>query len=215
MRVGSARAAIGWLPGRWRTRVWVTLAVGLGLGLGGMPLFGVLGFELATAAALFAAVMGLDLGSAQARARARQPATGVDRAAYAGRTMLRATLAASGQAVAVIAIPAVIAAVRGLWTPTCAWGFGLACYLIMPITTAALAGALGHALGVASGPRRFAGAAVAQLPVIAIVLAALYRFYSEPPVFSYNAILGFFPGNLYDENIQLHGALAWSRLADL
>ena len=215
MRVGSVRAAIRRLPGRWRTRVWAVLAVGLGIGLGGVPLFGVLGFELATAAALFAAVMGLDLGSALARARARQPASGVDRAAYAGRTMLAGTLAAAGQAVAVVALPAVIAAVRGLWTPTCDWTFGLGCYLAMPVTTAALAGALGHALGVACGPRRFVGAAVAQLPVIAIVLAALYRFYSEPPVFSYNPILGFFPGNLYDENIQLHAALAWSRLADL
>jgi hypothetical protein len=215
MRVGPARAAIGWLPGRWRTRVWVALAVGLGIGLGRMPLFGVLGFELATAAALFAAVMGLDLGSAWARHRASSAGAGVDRAAYAGRTMLRATAAASGQAIAVIAIPAVIAAVRGLWTPTCDWGFGVACYLAMPIATAALAGALGHALGVVCGPRRFVGAAVAQLPVIAIVLAALVRFYSEPPVFSYNAILGFFPGNLYDENIQLHRALAWSRLEDL
>ena len=215
MRVGPARAAIRWLPGRWRTRVWVTLAVGLGIGLGRMPLFGVLGFELATVAALFAAVMGLDLGSAHARARSTSASAGVDRAAYASRTMLRATATAAGQAVAVIAIPAVIAAVRGLWTPTCDWGFGLACYLAMPIVTAALAGALGHALGVVCGPRRFVGAAVAQLPVIAIVLAALYRFYSEPPVFSYNAILGFFPGNLYDENIQLHGALAWSRLEDL
>ncbi len=213
MRVGSLRAAIARLPGDRRTRVWVALALALGIGLGGVPLFGVLGFELATAAALFAAVMGLDLGSALARARA-QPVHGVERAAYAGRTMLRATLAASGRAVAVIAIPAVIAAVRGLWLPTCDWGFGIACYLAMPVVTAALAGALGHALRAAFGPRRLAGVAVVAVPLIVVVLAALYRFYSEPPVFSYNAILGYFPGNLYDENIELRRALAWSRLED-
>jgi len=212
MSVERRRAAIG---GRRRPLVWAVLAAALGICLGGVPLFGVLGFELATATALFAAVMGLDLGSAMARARARRPASGIDRATYAGRTMARATLAASGRAVALILIPAVIAAVRGLWLPTCDWGFGIACYLAMPVATAALAGALGHALGVACGPRRFVGAAVAQLPALAVALAALYRFYSEPPVVSYNAILGYFPGNLYDENIRLHGALAWSRLADL
>ncbi len=52
-----------------RLRVWGALAVVLGVGLGWVPLFGVLGFELATAVALFAAVMGLDVGSALARER--------------------------------------------------------------------------------------------------------------------------------------------------
>jgi hypothetical protein len=208
--------------GRWRLRIWALLAVVLGVGLGWVPLFGVLGFELATAAALFAAVMGLDLGSACARELARMPAGGpgggpgggVERAAYAGRTILHATLAASGLAVAVGAIPGAIAAVRGLWTPTCDWWFGIEAYVAMPIVTAGLAGAVGHALGVVAGPRRFVGAAVAQLPLVCLVLAALWRFYSEPPVFSYNAILGYFPGNLYDENIQLAWPLVWSRLED-
>src|SRR3954454_13482743 len=118
MRVGPARAAIRWLPGRWRTRVWVPLAVGLGVGLGWLPLFGVLGFELATAAALFAAIMGLDVGSARARVRQREPA----RAGYAGPTMIRASLAAAGTAVAIASVPAGIAVIRGIWMPTCDWG---------------------------------------------------------------------------------------------
>src|SRR5256885_1429815 len=78
----------------------------------------------------------------------------------------------------------------------------------------ALAGGLGHALGVVCGPRRIVGAAVAQLPALAVAAAALWRFYREPPVFSYNAILGYFPGNLYDENIRLQWPLVWSRLED-
>jgi hypothetical protein len=48
-----------------------------------------------------------------------------------------------------------------------------------------------------------------------VVAAALWRFYSEPPVFSYNAILGYFPGNLYDENIELRWPLVWSRLEEV
>jgi len=214
MSVGPARAAIRQMRGRWRLRIWVALAVALGVGLGWVPLFGVLGFELATAAALFAAVMGLDVGSALARELARMPAGGALRAAYAGRVMLRSTLAASGLAVAVTVIPAVIGAIRGIWTPTCDWWFGIEAYLVMPVITAVLAWAVGHALGVVSGPRRFVGAAVAQLPLVFVVLAALWRFYSEPPVVSYNAILGYFPGNLYDENIQLRWPLVWSRLED-
>ncbi|HEX4422543.1 MAG TPA: hypothetical protein VH165_31730, partial [Kofleriaceae bacterium] len=218
---GAAIRPIQQMRRRVRWWIWVTLAVVLGVGLGWMPLFGVLGFELATAAALFAAVMGLDLGSAFAReiqraAAAAPGATGATAAAGAtGRTMARATLEAAGLAALIMAIPAAIAAVRGIWTPTCDWGFGIETYLAMPIVTAGLAAAVGHALGVVCGPRRFAGAAVAQLPLIGVVLGALWRFYSEPPVFTYNAILGYFPGNLYDENIQLRWPLVWSRLEDL
>src|SRR5262245_39642704 len=184
------RAAIRRAARRRRLRVWGALAVVLGAGLGWVPLFGVLGFELATAVALFAAVMGLDVGSALARERQRGVAGDEERGA--GR-MARSTAAAAAMAVAVAVVPGVIAAVRGIWTPTCDWGFGIEAYLAMPVVTAALAGAVGHALGVVCGPRRFVGAAVAQLPAVAVAAAALWRFYREPPVFSYNAILGYFP----------------------
>lgn len=207
----TAIRGVGARAPRRRLVVWGALAALLGVGLGWVPLFGVLGFELATAVALFAAVMGLDLGSALARVQQRQPPAG---ASHPG-PMLRSTAAAAGLAVAVAVVPGGIAAVRGIWTPTCDWGFGVETYLAMPLVTAALAGAVGHALGVVAGPRRFAGAAIAQLPTLAVVLAALWRFYSEPPVFSYNAILGYFPGNLYDENIRLSWPLVWSRLEDI
>jgi len=223
MNSGHVRATIRRMGRRARLWIWVGLAVALGVGLGWVPLFDVLGFELATAAALFAAALGLDLGGALARELAREPAGGpeggpeggVEHAAFAGRTMVTATLGAAGLAVGVMVIPAAIAAIRGLWQPTCDWRFGIEAYLAMPVVTAALAAASGHALGVVWGPRRFAGAALAQLPYVAVALAALWRFYSEPPVFSYNAVLGYFPGNLYDENIQLRWPLVWSRLEDL
>src|SRR3954447_22630853 len=70
------RTAIRWIRTtgrRRRLRAWGALAVVLGVGLGWVPLFGVLGFELATATALFAAIMGLDVGSALARVTQRRP----------------------------------------------------------------------------------------------------------------------------------------------
>src|SRR5262245_14914887 len=133
MSVGQARAAIRRMGGRWRLRVWIALAVGLGVGLGWVPLFGVLGFELATAAAVFAAVMGLDVGAALPRELQRMPASGVERAAYAGGTMVRSTLSAVGLAVAVAVLPGAIAAVRGIWVATCDWWFGAWTYLAMPV----------------------------------------------------------------------------------
>jgi len=93
------RAAIRTATARRRLRAWGALAVVLGVGLGWVPLFGVLGFELATAVALFAAVMGLDVGSALARERQREEAG--DGESGAGR-MARSTAAAAGMAVAEI-----------------------------------------------------------------------------------------------------------------
>src|SRR5665647_191375 len=82
----------------------------------------------------------------------------------------------------------------------------------MPLMTAALAGAVGHAMGALVGPRRYLGAALAHLPAVFVAGAALWRFHAAPPVYTYNAILGYFPGNMYDENVQLGTALWWSRL---
>ncbi len=194
-----------------RLWTWIVLAALLGVGLGMLPLFGVLGYELAIAAAVFAAPMSLDVGAALARELQRQPL----RSGFAGRAMLRSTLTSSGLALAVILIPAVICAARGIVVPTCDWWFGIVAYVALPVVTAVLGGALGHTLGVVAGPRRFAGAALAQLPLILVAAAALWRFYGAPPVFTYNAILGYFPGNLYDENVQLTAPLWWSRFEQL
>ena len=193
---------------------WIAVATALGIGLGMIPLFGVLGFELAVITSVLAAIMGADVGAALARQMQREleRAPRNERFGFPVRTLARGTGAAVLLALPIAVIPTVIAAVRGIWVPTCDWWFGIQSYLAMPIATCVLATSAGFALGVVVGPRRFLGAFVAQVPAIVVALAATYRFYSEPPVFTYNAILGFFPGNLYDENVQLHWALVWSRI---
>ena len=258
------------LLARWRLRIWITCAIALGVGLGFVPLFGVLGFELAIVGAVFGSVAGLDLGAALAREMMWTEAPAIERANYPGRALARGAAQAAGVAVGVTLIPAIIAAIRGLWTPTCDWWFGIKAYLTMPVISSVLAGALGHALAVAVGSERepkrdrrivvaigaLLGAALAVVliladatvigallvggvvalvlgglfwviaphrstvvalafPLVIIAAGGLYRFYAAPPVFTYNAILGYFPGNLYDENIELGSALLWSRLEQL
>ena len=61
MGAGSARAAIRRMFTRWRIRIWISAAVALGIGVGFVPLFNVLGYELAIAAAVFGSIAGLDL----------------------------------------------------------------------------------------------------------------------------------------------------------
>jgi hypothetical protein len=195
-----------------RLWAWILLTTAFAIGIGLLPLFGVLGYELAVASALFGAIAGVDVGARLARELQTMPVSALARAAWPGRTLAASTAAAAGLAAALMLIPAVISAVRGLWLPTCDWWFGIAAYLALPLATAALAGATGHLIGVLAGPRRVIAPLLAQLVLLGIAAAALWRFYAAPAVFTYNAILGFFPGNLYDENVQLGAALAWSRL---
>jgi hypothetical protein len=270
MKVVSGGGAVGRMLRRWRLWVWLSISVLLlGFAMGLMPLFNVLGYELAFVVSAFAAVSGLDLGAALARELQWVEEPGLARAVYPGRALARSTLVAAGLAVVVVLPPALIAAVRGIWIPTCDWWFGVKAYLAMPVATAALAGALGHALAVGAGSRekarddrRFAlayagllglflgivvgvaasdvlggvfiavavmsvlGAVcmvlkphrstlVALLPLALVAGGAAYAFYAAPPVFTYNAILGYFPGNMYDENVELGMPLLWSRLEQL
>ena len=198
-----------------RLWVWILLTTAFAIGIGFLPLFGVLGYELAVASALFGAILGVDVGARLARELQTMPVSALARAAWPGRTLAASTAAAAGLAATVMLIPAVISAVRGLWLPTCDWWFGIEAYLALPLATAALAGATGHLIGVLVGPRRVIAPLLAQLVLLGIAAAALWRFYAAPAVFTYNAILGYFPGNLYDEHVKLTSALAWSRLEQL
>ena len=85
MRVVSGRGAIRRMLRRRRLWVWLSVTVLLlGFGLGPVPLFNVLGYELAIAVSLVAAVAGLDLGAALARELQWMQEPGIARAVRSG-----------------------------------------------------------------------------------------------------------------------------------
>jgi hypothetical protein len=204
----AARRAVG---RGWRLRIWLAITTLGGLGLAMLPLFGVLGYELALAVAVVGSLAGLDLGAALGRAARRLPPGD-------GRSASRVALALAGSGallgLLVVVPPALIAAGNGLRVPTCDWLFGLQAYALMPVASAALGGALGALIGVVGGPRRIA-AALPFLVWLAIAAAGLARFLGGPAVFTYTPLVGYFPGNLYDENIRLGAPLLWARLEQL
>jgi hypothetical protein len=75
--------------------------------------------------------MGADVGVALARQMQHELARGprIERFGFPLRTMGRGLGAAIALALAIILIPALIAAVRGIWVPTCDWRFGIESYL--------------------------------------------------------------------------------------
>ncbi len=194
----------------WRWRGWLIAILAQALVAGQLPLTGVLGYELALWAALVASFAGLDLGSAYARFWMRTVSSGdVPRR---GGGLWHVVL----DAIAITLLPflawAGISAIRGIWTPTCDWGFGIFSFLSMPLMGGALAASVGVALGVSLGARRVLGTVVPIAFALLLAAAGVARFYGAPPVFSYSPLVGYFPGNLYDEQIELGAALGWARL---
>lgn len=190
----------------WRWRGWLAATLMQAIIAGQLPLVGVLGYELALWGSLVASFAGLDLGAAYTRHRLRRgketPRGGIPRL--------------TAEAVLMTWIPllawAGVSALRGLWTPTCDWQFGLFAFLAMPLASGALAAASGVAIGLLVGPRPVLGTLAPIASALALVGIGLARFYNAPPVFSYSPLVGYFPGNLYDERIELGAALGWARM---
>ncbi|HEY5924261.1 MAG TPA: hypothetical protein VIV11_21435, partial [Kofleriaceae bacterium] len=103
-----------------------------------------------------------------------------------------------GETVGIGVAVAVLAMVLGVWWPR-ALGIGAGVALVYAFVRFPIK------------PHRSTVIAIV-VPVAIVAGGALYGFYAAPPVFTYNAILGYFPGNLYDENVQLGMPLLWSRL---
>lgn len=196
----------------WRWRGWALAVLALSVATGAVPLVGVLGYELALWATLVASFAGLDLGGAAARhALATRPATEPTSARWVAQVVATAALATC--------LPLVswagLAAVRGLRLPTCDWGFGLRSFAALPLAGGALAAGMGVALGLVVGRRPVWGTLAPMTLALALLAGAGLRAYAAPPVFSYSPLVGYFPGNLYDELIELGAPLAWARLEAL
>lgn len=211
----SLAAALRALLRSWRMRIWLAVSAVVSAMLVQLPLFGVVGFELALVAAALGSLAGLDLGAALVREAQRTPARPLDRAAPPARLVLALAGRAPIAPLLVIALPFTAAALHGLWVPTCDWSYGLEAYAIMAVASAVLGAGGGVFLGLVTGRVPYLRRAAPWLVVLGFIVTGLWRFYSEPPVFSYNPLIGFFPGNLYDEDIRLDGALYWSRLEQL
>ncbi|WP_428264558.1 tetratricopeptide repeat protein [Haliangium sp.] len=204
----------------WRSRRLWLWALGLALvavGLCFVPLLDRPGFGFAFVMALASAAAGLDLGAALVRrARAIRAAHGgaVDPAPH--QVLVALLGRALATQLALLALPLLIICANGLRVQTCDWGFGLLAFALMPALSSALAAAVGVLVALAlptpTGRARWLVGAAPTLVLVATVLHSVWRFYAAPPVFSYNPFAGYFPGNLYDEQIDFQAAFYWARL---
>lgn len=115
------------------------------------------------------------------------------------RLLMEAVL---GYGAALFAVPLVVLALDSLRVRNCTPVSGLAFMLLGPGFGTLLACLTG--LGIALGfPRpRYVATLALAVPVFTM-LAAIWRFYASPSIFAYGHYFGFFPGTVYDENVNL------------
>src|SRR5207248_653831 len=83
-------------------------------------------------------------------------------------------------------------------------------YLVLPVLSAVTATAAGVFAGLLARGRRIA-VALALAIVLASIAWGLWRFYTTPPVFAFDPFVGWFPGSLYDEELEVSRALLVAR----
>ncbi len=86
---------------------------------------------------------------------------------------------------------------------------GLIFYGLIPVVTIFFSSSLGLLLGTIFPKRGFF---LGSLALISTIFFSLWKLYSDPPIFSYNPVFGFFPGPLYDEAIPITSTLVIYRL---
>jgi hypothetical protein len=197
-----------------RTQFWLLLLAGLAVGLAFLPLFNVLGFEFSLAMAVAGSVGAAHLGSVVV-GLTRERDEGF---AHALRPPQSALMMLVGRGVAngllLLALPLLIISLNLLRVRNCNYGRGLLFFLMMPCLSVAIAAAVG-VLWAMVAPRRWLASVLAILTLLCSMGWGVYRFYVEPPIFGYDAFVGYFPGVLYDEDVAIRPPFFAYRLYNL
>jgi tetratricopeptide (TPR) repeat protein len=170
-----------------------------------IPLLGDLGFEFAMATAFVAAYANGFLAIFQfARLRTVPSPAGFFPVFWMLCLLTSSTLVP----------PLAVIGLKGLLTGLCNPLEGMAFYLLLPGITTLLAVALAMLCGlIAPRPRHavmlFVGCTLVLLGI------GIYRMVTQPPVFAYNPVIGYFPGPIYDEIVRITPTLLAARAIDL
>jgi tetratricopeptide (TPR) repeat protein len=174
-----------------RLASWAAILFLAGVALILIPGFDVLSFYFCLPIAL---LVGVAAGGVAVTAVFDGRESGHDRA----KVLLRVA-AATG---ILLAIPWVVITISSLVTGPCDYPYGLLFYLAGPVASAVCGAALGLAVGMISPTRRLAHVAH-PLIVLATFVPDGILLFRHPAVFFYNPFLGWYPGPLYDDQLEV------------
>lgn len=135
----------------------------------------------------------------------------VDEARTAGLTVRTGWARAFGAAGLLVAVPLAVSLVNGLRVVPCDLGYGLLFYGVGPVVS----GLVGVVLGAVTAslvPRGKLAHLLFCLLFLATFVADGLHLYREPAVFFFNPFLGYYPGPIYDDFIEVTEAYLWFRL---
>ena len=187
----------------------------LGLAGGALPLLEVPGFELGLIASLASALL---LGPALGIAAARRELSTPTSTATSTPSVLRPFAAAALALLALLALLFTAAATRAALATPCRPFGGAALFALAALPSALLAAALGTGCGLLAQGRRRRAALLYALVALGSLGATLAVGYYGPTATAHDHLLGFWPGPLYDEALEVDkrlllfraGTLAWS-----
>lgn len=163
-----------------------------------VPLFDLLAYEFCLATALLAAITATLIGYT-AGSRAEGPG--------------QALRHGMGLALLHLAPSLVIISLNALRVRNCNFAVGLAFFTLLPVATSLYGGALGVLVARLCGglPKAVRGLVVAGV-IVGPFAWALWLLYSQPPIFSFDHLWGYFAGSLYDESIVIDTRLLMFRV---
>jgi hypothetical protein len=190
------------LPPR-RVLIWSGVLLAVTATLAFVPLFNVIGFESSFVIGVLASFAAADLAAAYVR---RTRNAGLQPGLW------QLWRGAVWRNLVLLVGPLLLLTLNALRVPTCSFFHGYPFYLLLPGLSVVLASTVGVVSGVVLARRPRLAIAAAWLFVVASIVVGVLRFYAAPPIFGYDPFAGFFPGTLYDEQLSLGSAFAWSRL---
>lgn len=190
----------------WTPRVAIVTSVlaGGGSALVFLPLFGLPGYELGLALSIGVGLLGGPVG-VWAITRVRAGGAPLD-----PRAFLRAVATATLILAAACTVPAGVATLFATAFTPCDPFAQLGLFALLVLPALALAPATGAAAAQAFRHPRTATGVYAALVATSLV-STLLPVYFGPQVFAMNHFLGYLPGPLYDEALEVTPALLWFR----
>ncbi len=174
------------------------------------PLFNVLGYEFCAA---ISAMVSLTAGPVAIGVVRRRPAV-MASGTRPGRVAACLCLKAIAYNLVTLIAPLAVISLNALRVTNCNLAIGLLFYLLLPTATAVVCSIWGTAVGL--GVRwRFAGGAAYALVWLAVASYNAWEFWRGPQMDSYNQIIGWLAGPIFEEVIEPGGALIWSRIFGL
>lgn len=181
--------------------VGILLAGLFGVCIAGMPLFNVLGFEYSFAASIFISVC---LG----------PLANWQLAKHPDIPLAQSFSKLCGLAFAMLAMLLGLAFLNELRVGACNTGFGLLCFLLNPVASAAFALSIVATLALIA-KRTW----LRQLLYVAVacgfIFATIAKMLHSPAIFCFDFFFGYFPGSIYDEVLSIEPPFAWFRVYTL